>query len=465
MKHDFKEIDPVCAKRTFDVLTSFNINIAAIQETPKILAQPAISLRNRGQIFNESGVSKLSIPILTKYLTLYRKPVSLLKAYKLLPHNANVAKNLAESFKVESTADLQDEQNLENMRAIMLSEYLKQHLGFSGDQLTKFWVSYGRTRHKSATSILKLIDILKNELHFTDEKIRSNAFVIHADPENLSSLLQQQTILDVDVRTILTRRPKTMMTSVECITKTVENLKLFNIPSKALEQCPDILTLSPDTVLERLKDIKRIKEFDSLFSNPRVLKLVHYQKKAKARLMALQKLKYQNASLHVLSADGATFENYAREGADKTAGADTIIYLANECGKTKVEVRKLLSRHPFWKCIPLRLVKENFELLTRYHFQTSTIYQNVHLLLYPTQKIIEKLEYVRNDPEYLHANPVQILSLTLYFIEFDHHFSGDGVWTAEHSRTSENSEVEIVTDVVDFGGKKNYNKTENKTKK
>lgn len=408
-----------------------NIPVEEIKKLPAILANHSTSLINRNQIFLEGGFTNVQMLHLHKYLILYRKAIDTLKLYNFIDPDKNVSKSLLESFELEPSVLLVDQKkSLGVARKSILDEYLKRVLDFNEKQISSFWFSYGRVKHKSGESILEMVKIVKEELNFTNERIQKNAFLLHGDPINLKETLRRfETIAGVSIMEVLTKRPKICMANPDTISTTLDVLRQFNIADRSLLICPDVLTLGPQTVENRLNDLKSLQEFDGLLDHPRVLKLVMYQIKAKARLEYLQQLKFKCASLHVLSSDNLTFERYTREGADKTKGNDIAAFIAHHFGKQEDEVRELVSRHPNWTCVPLKVMKNNLTLLMKEHFKKEDIYKHIFLLAYPTSRIEEKLEFVRKDIKCSMASKQQQLSLILYYIELDFHFTGDGVWT------------------------------------
>lgn len=99
-----------------------------------------------------------------------------------------------------------------------------------------------------------------------------------------------------------------------------------------------MLTLGPDTVLERLRDFQEIEEFQVLGTNPIILRLVHYQNKERLRLDHLNQLRVRCASLHILSCGSEAFAKFARDGSDRTKGRDIVVYLNNVLGKDMQKV-------------------------------------------------------------------------------------------------------------------------------
>lgn len=171
----------------------------------------------------------------------------------------------------------------------------------TNEDINKLWKVYSRLRHRSLDSIVKVIDLLLNKLNFSKERIIKNGFLLYASSENISKIISLvPTIGNVPMEEFLFKRPKVAMQNAESIRKIIDHVTLFEIPEDRIIKCVEILTLGPETVFERLTQLKRVKEFNVLCSHPRILRLIHYQNKAKTRLEYLKQMKVKCASLHIL---------------------------------------------------------------------------------------------------------------------------------------------------------------------
>ena len=171
----------------------------------------------------------------------------------------------------------------------------------NNEDINKVWKVYSRLRHRSLDSMVKVINVLLNDLGFTKERIIKNGFLLYASADNIQSIIGLvPTIANIPIKEFLLQRPKVAMQNAESIKKIIDYIKSFDIPEDRIVKCLEILTLGPETVLDRLLQLKKVKEFDVLCSHPRVLRLIHYQNKAKTRLEYLKQMKVKCASLHVL---------------------------------------------------------------------------------------------------------------------------------------------------------------------
>ncbi|XP_030374963.1 transcription termination factor 5, mitochondrial isoform X2 [Scaptodrosophila lebanonensis] len=442
-------------QNAFNALKSLNYSVDDIVTKPMIMYYNASTLSNRHSVLLECGLQEISIPTLFKYVTVINRPINILKSYRYIPYDLNVSRKLAASFTdVELPKHLHESVDeiipLKTLRQTLLNEYLSRRLQMSDEDLAKMWRVYGRVRHKSFQSVQDTIELLTKELNFPDERLRKNIFLLHADADNVRRILQEiPTIDDMDIKQIGFRRPKILMSSCDSLKQTLEHVRAFGIRENAIMRCLEVLTLGPDTVLERLRDLNEIEEFQVLGTNPRILRLVHYQNKARLRLDYLNQLKVRCASLHILSCGSEAFAKFARDGSDRTKGRDIIFYLSNLMFKDQQLLRDLLSRHPNWCHIPLLQVKQCLEYLLSKKFSIDDIFHNIHLLVYPIKRIEEKLFLLQSSdyfeelqlPNVSDVNALsnsQILTLILYLIESEFHFTGDGIWTEQHSHHVEN---------------------------
>ncbi|XP_065361220.1 transcription termination factor 5, mitochondrial [Calliphora vicina] len=453
-KHpELKSLKSKDVVNTMNTLRKFNFTLDDILTKPMILYTNELTLENRYSVFKECGFKVVTISLLSKYVAAMNRSVATLKSLGHIPYNMNVIEQLRQTFTdidVNIYTDYACNESLELkiLRQHILNYYLQQRLHMSMEEIERLWKVYSRLKHKSFHSVQKMVKVLLDELKFPRDRIAKNGFILHGDADNVRRIIKEIPTIDgQDIREILLRRPKIMMSSCDALLATLQHVKSFGIGEDAILRCLEVLTLGPDTVLERLRDLNEIEEFQVLNTNPRVLRLVHYQNKARLRLDYLNQLKVRCASLHILSCGSQAFVKFARDGSDRTKGCDIVVYLANIMDKPEHDVRNLLSRHPNWCHIPATQVKQCYEFLLSKEFTITDIYKNIHLLLYPTKRIDEKLKQLQT-PEFLQDLQInrslknlsnnEILTLVLYLIESEFHFTGDGIWTEQHTQHVEN---------------------------
>jgi len=272
-----------------------------------IIYYGASTLSNRHSVLIECGFQNITIQTLFKYVTVINKPIDMLKAHSLIPYDVNVPQRLIECFTDVHLADNCHELantgegiTLKALRQSLLNSYLQERLQMDDTELQKMWRVYSRVRHKSFRSVRDNIELLSKVFKISSERLRKNAFLLHADADNMRRILKEiPTINGLDIRDIGYRRPKILMSNCDGLKQTLEHVRSFGITEDAVLRCLEVLTLGPDTVLERLRDINEIEQFQVLGSNPRILRLVHYQNKARIRLDYLNQLKVANYGLGI----------------------------------------------------------------------------------------------------------------------------------------------------------------------
>lgn len=440
---------------SYHTLKALNYSVDDIVTKPMIIYYGASTLSNRHSVLIECGFQNITIQTLFKYVTVINKPIDMLKAHRCIPYDVDVPERLKKCFTNVQLCNFQLQENVDEsiplkiLRQNILNAYLRERLQMEDADLQKLWRVYARVRHKSFRSVQDIIELLTKEFKFPAERLRKNSFLLHGDADNVRRILQEiPTINDHDIRDIGYRRPKILMSTCDGLKQTLKHVKSFGIREDAVLRCLEVLTLGPDTVLERLRDLNEIEQFQVLGSNPRVLRLVHYQNKARLRLDYLNQLRVRCASLHILSCGSEAFAKFARDGSDRTKGRDIVVYLGNVLEKDEQLLRNVLSRHPNWCHIPVLHVKQCLEYLLGKKFKLDEIFHNIHLLLYPIKRIEEKMfllqhpdtmQELRLPVANVHAlENNEILTLILYLIESEFHFTGDGIWTEQHTHHVEN---------------------------
>lgn len=295
-----------------NILRKFNFSLDDVLKKPMILYTNELTLENRYSVLKECGFEIITISLLSKYVAVMNRSVATLKSLGHIPYNLNVIERLQQCFtdidvKLYTNYACNESLELKILRQHILNYYLQQRLDMSISEIETLWKVYSRLKHRSYHSVQRMVKVL-HELHFPNKRIAKNAFMLYGDADNVRRIIKEIPTIDgQDIKDILFKRPKIMMSSCDALLATLYHIKSFGIGEDAVLRCLEVLTLGPDTVLERLNDLNEIEEFQVLNTNPRVLRLVHYQNKARLRLDYLNQLKVRCASLHILSCGSEAF--------------------------------------------------------------------------------------------------------------------------------------------------------------
>lgn len=387
------------------------------------------------------------------------KNVTILKAYDYIHPNADVQENLIKQLDVPvKVKKIPDETPLHVMRREVMNAYFKAKLGMTDEEIAHARAIYTRLKHRNLSSIVEVINVLKDDLNFTSGKIIKNPFLIHAFAENVKAILSEvPKIGSSDIRDIIKLHPKILMQPCHAVKATINHIKSFNIDEESIEKCLEVLTLGPDTVYNRLAELYSIKEFQVHFSNPRILRLIHYKNKVRSRLEYLKSLKIRCYSIHLLSASAEAFEKFAYDGLDKTKGVDTLEFLSHTFKVDPLEIRSIIKLHPHWLQAPIVEIKNTYDYLRGLNYTDQEIYENMIILLYPISRLQPKLTELMewkeenddtrkiSDVEVRKISNSKLLMLCVYFIECEYHFTGDGVF--ELQKFDKNQEPLIITEI------------------
>lgn len=269
----------------------------------------ALTISNHHSVMLESGFTNLELRILVHYIMILNKTILNLKLLSCIPNDLNVPQKLAGYLRLDiEHMQFDDKDKLKDVRKSLINEFLRANFDVSEVERNRIFATYPNMRHKSFNQMFIALQLLIDEVGMSKERIIKHPYVLYTDPDNLRKILAEPTLGGINTRELLWRRPKIMMSNYQSLMKVQEHLQTFGVPDSAVPRCVEVFTLSPNTVYERLSEMRKIKEFSVLVNHPRVLRLVHYNSKARARLEYLRKMKVNCVSLHILSSCSDYFE-------------------------------------------------------------------------------------------------------------------------------------------------------------
>nr|CAD7431291.1 unnamed protein product [Timema monikensis] len=287
----------------------FNISEAEIREQPDVLSILPVTIQNHGMVLKEGGFISVTAWLLLNYQMVVKKRVSLLKAHGYIPTNVDPVASVQSYLGELKPSPIPSGDSFLEAHKAALRQYLMWRLEMSPEEIDRVLKTYLRIRHKSVRLIRRSLDILEHDIGLTKEKIRNNGYLIHSHPDNtLDTLRLVETLGGLPTRQVFRMHPKIIMTTTETLLRTKQFLEEHGISEEATRRCFDIFTLSSDSVNTRLKELSSIPAFNALQTHPRVLRLVHYQQKARARLDYLQDIRVKCASLHILCSSQKKFQ-------------------------------------------------------------------------------------------------------------------------------------------------------------
>lgn len=468
LKHPIiKKLDSDQIKDLADTLYDLGFQRNVLLNEPSLCSILPITLKYRYNVLQECGVSNISTQHLVSYLTLVKqKTIGNLKQSGIIPHTLNIENKLA-SYMSQWPSSLTtlvygnvNDFTLHSLRIKIIQRYLELMLDLSPDEFKRGLHTYPTIRHRPLQSINETLTILKSEILMPIPKIKSNLYLVHADPENLKNILYNfRSIGGIDMKEIIRMHPKLALKKYQKLLEIRKIFEEYGVSKEAQIKCFQIYTLSPATIKERLEKAKSIPEFNAFYGHPRFLKMIHYNKTALKRLMKLYSNNKKCLSLNILSGSSAHYETFEKAPGDRLGKSKDLVFCITKSLGTSFkpsDVRNVIKRHPFWINIPLIQVKYVYEQLSA-DFSATDIYENCPILLYPWNKIRETINLLdkklTKNPTLLHHEQIDLavlsksqkLSLVLYLLEKKHYFTGNGVWSEEKNKnivdSSPNSNV------------------------
>lgn len=166
---------------------------AEIQEKPNVLLLNESTLDNRTKVLEECLFKHVLLSFLVRYVALMNKKVNILKAHDFINPEANIAKNLAYQLKLNVLVKdfIGENIALNELRKNLLDLYLKETLGCSNEDLVKLWRTYPRLKQRNFEYIIATVQILKQSLYFSNERIINNGYLLYANPKNIINLINE----------------------------------------------------------------------------------------------------------------------------------------------------------------------------------------------------------------------------------------------------------------------------------
>ncbi|KAJ3655114.1 hypothetical protein Zmor_014254 [Zophobas morio] len=406
-----------------------------ILKNPSILRAHPSTLDQYYNVMIEGGFKVITIKGLSKFRSLSQKDVRTLKMHGFIDHNTNVTKSFMAHLNPRAeNLVINHDDSVElwcHVHLKVLSHYLKWRLQVTDEEILRFIKIHPQIKRKSLKYVCDNINQAE-ELGFPLAKILKYGYILHTHPKNFKEILEKFPVLaGVSTKKAVRMYPKLLTTTASSVQKIHDTLKKHNIRDEAIARRLNIFYLSPETVEFRLNELQRVADFKVLLYNPNILKLVVHHNRAKSRLTFLKELQLKCATVSVLGIDNIKFDDHIREGRDENSFTDTYSFLKGIFKKDIEDFEFTLKKHPYYLQVPLTAMEDTFHYLESEKFSNNSIFSVICILLYPKEKIKKSFKQIRQYELQTKKKLTQVnkLNLALYFIEKEHHFSGDGVWT------------------------------------
>ncbi|XP_018576444.1 transcription termination factor 5, mitochondrial [Anoplophora glabripennis] len=408
-----------------------------ILATPTLLRLHPLELEQHHLSLEEGGFQSIGPKILARARNYMRKVISILKSKNIIHEKTNVPQhflNYIEDVNIAnkiSVIRFSDANVWNEVHKSILQSFLRMRLNATEDEIIRLFRIHKTIKNKSFRVVQENIAIAE-DLGFDQRKLIKHGYLLHNYPKYPKTVLKDfPNLAGSDMRKAMWMYPKLVMASPTNIIKIYGTLKEFDIEDAVIRKQMNVFHLSPTTVKLRLEEIEQSPDFRVLLKHPKLLSLIVHHNRAKSRLSFLQQLQLRCASFTVLGYDDdEIFNDYIREGKDINKFLDVLIFLKKLFNVNEEYIKKKLKIHPFYLQVPLKDMQNTYDFLISQHFRCSDILKVMQIILYPQEKIEKKLNEMQSNKEinFESVTPAKKLNLLLYFIERDHHFTGNGIW-------------------------------------
>ncbi|KAK7069897.1 hypothetical protein SK128_002427 [Halocaridina rubra] len=391
--------------RNIQTLKKYGIDPDEVRKNLQLLYFCPLTVEHRVAILNELGFKNLSAYHCRTFSKLYKSTFSLLRTYKLVSStydvtevlsSLNTPRDILDDFKLPRNLD---DLTVSEVHRMLSFTFLCWYFDCEQDSVDYIYNIYPPTQVKSMSLQKAFFEKLKNHWNFDNEEIRKHGFLLCGSPTNLELIEENvKHLVGVNPRTVVHYTPRILLTPYHKLCQIVNMLMDINISQAAVLQNPNIFTLQPQTIKERIEQLQETPEFSGLLSHPRVLRLIYFSTKAKHRLDVLRVLKDSRSipSLNILTGDQEKFENYVAFGYLRTNRRDIVTFLSKELSVDSSIIRKSL-RIPSHKLhLSLVSVKKNIAYLYEKGFSREQVLMCLETLLYPHEVVTQQFQLLRD---------------------------------------------------------------------
>lgn len=161
---------------TYETLQRYNFTKNEIILFPKILSLSPPVIETRYKLLIECGFKKVTTAQIACFLRIMSSNLELLKSH-YIPVDLDIMKHLLKFIDLDLTNDIssvREPTTLLEARKIILSIYLTKKLNFDNDNFEKYWQKHCMIKYRCLHDICQMINVLKNDYKFDNDKILKN---------------------------------------------------------------------------------------------------------------------------------------------------------------------------------------------------------------------------------------------------------------------------------------------------
>ncbi|XP_031344490.1 transcription termination factor 5, mitochondrial-like isoform X2 [Photinus pyralis] len=393
---------------------------------PSLLKENARHLEECYLQLKEGGFERIDARILAKRLV--QKSIRLLKAGGYLSAHVSVTESFLKHLNHKlSIENLSEESTFHFVYRTVLTHCLMSRFNTTQSVIEKFFRMYPIVKIKSFQTHLENFQ-LADKLNFPTDDIFQCGFLLSTHPKNTYRLLREvPTLAGMDIHEAIRLKPRLLRIPSKKIKEIYRCLREANIADDVIQHHLSIFFLSPNTVALRIKDARSIPEFNFFINDPNFLRLIINFGETRSRIAYLKEMKIKCTSLSVLCYKPEQFIAFLQQGLNMHRHEEVTKFIQQLLGSHSRRIGVNLKKHVHHRCVNLSRIEDNYEYLRELNFSREAIINAIPVLLYSRGKVKAAYESAR---DYLKGDGTEIehLNLILYFMEREHHFTGNGIW-------------------------------------
>lgn len=252
------EIPPKTLRKSFQALRKLGFLECDIRMHPKLLRQSHYELINNFHRLREIGFLEVTAYRLANTREIMSQSVHHNECFNFLPKNRNILQDifliaLVPTEPIDQTAYNRD-MKLETVHRIALQKYMRDHVGYSVEDIDALWQRYAILKNRSLQSIDKTARLL--ELIYNEPMKNLPKLSFTMNPEEIEELIHMDTVCGIDVRKIMILAPRC---NAERLREVQRVCQSYNVPDYVLAHSPKLFLLNCDTLDRRLNVISKLK--------------------------------------------------------------------------------------------------------------------------------------------------------------------------------------------------------------
>lgn len=274
--HKLDTISQASLKASMRFLKRFSSGYVEIRQHPELLLHSASQLENYYMRLKECGYRQPTAYRLKNHNRIMAQSVYFNKCYNFLPHELNVAENIALSAGIEFTNDETLEYNermpMKEVHLGVTEIYLRQRLNLTHNDVSRLMSENPSLRERSITNMKLVIDMLEHELGFSIDEI-SQSQLLMGYSSTTRQLIEMKELCGVDVRTIISNTPQILKVAIEDIIDIANLLLRYRIPIYSVSCYKQIFITHPATLRDNLNELRNLDAPFNVFDHPAILVL------------------------------------------------------------------------------------------------------------------------------------------------------------------------------------------------